>query len=99
MLLDFLQNVWAVAIDAAPWLLLGLLAAGFIKAYVPESLLGRWMGGHGIGPVIRAALIGAPLPLCSCGVYLLPLACIDKVHLKEPRCHFSWLLLRLVWTQ
>lgn len=72
MLQEFLQSVGGVAIDAAPWLLMGLLAAGLIKAYAPENLLGRWMGGRGLGPVIRAALIGAPLPLCSCGV--LPVA-------------------------
>jgi uncharacterized membrane protein YraQ (UPF0718 family) len=28
----------------------------------------RWVGGHGIGAILRAALFGAPLPLCSCGV-------------------------------
>ncbi len=68
MLQEFLKNIWCVAIDAAPWLLLGLLAAGLIKAYVPEHVLGRWLGGRGSGSVVRAALIGAPLPLCSCGV-------------------------------
>jgi hypothetical protein len=28
----------------------------------------RWVGGHGLGAIFRAALFGAPLPLCSCGV-------------------------------
>ncbi|MCW8927324.1 MAG: SO_0444 family Cu/Zn efflux transporter [Gammaproteobacteria bacterium] len=62
------DNTLALYLDAAPWLLLGLLAAGLIKAWVADSLLLRWLGGKGIWPVVRAALIGAPLPLCSCGV-------------------------------
>ncbi len=28
----------------------------------------KWLGGSGVGAVRRAALFGAPLPLCSCGV-------------------------------
>lgn len=61
-------NTLDLYLDAAPWLLLGLLAAGLIKAWLPEALLSRWLGGSGPWPVARAALIGAPLPLCSCGV-------------------------------
>ncbi len=61
-------NILDVYLDAAPWLLLGLLAAGLIKAWVPDQLLTRWLGGRGLWPVTKAAFIGAPLPLCSCGV-------------------------------
>ena len=56
-----------IALTAAPWLLLGLLIAGLIKAWLPEYLLQRWMGGRGLGSIVRAAFIGMPLPLCSCG--------------------------------
>jgi len=63
-----LDNTLNVYLDAAPWLLLGLLAAGLIKAWLSEELLGRWLGGRGLWPVTKAAFIGAPLPLCSCGV-------------------------------
>ena len=68
MIDELLANTLAVYLDAAPWLLLGLLAAGLIKAWVPQSLLTRWLGGRGLWPVTKAAFIGAPLPLCSCGV-------------------------------
>lgn len=67
-------NILAVALDAAPWLLLGLFLAGLIKAWIPEEILQRWLGGPGVLPVLRAALIGAPLPLCSCGAIPLGLA-------------------------
>ena len=61
-------NIWQVTLEAAPWLLLGLLAAGIIKAWMPQRWIARAMGGRGIGAVLRAAVIGIPLPLCSCGV-------------------------------
>lgn len=68
----FLTNLADLYLDAAPWLLLGLVVAGLIKAWLPEERLSQWLGGNGIWPVVKAALIGAPLPLCSCGV--LPVA-------------------------
>lgn len=79
MLIDFLNivrdlfnNIWLVFLDTAFWLLIGLLAAGFIKSFISEDTMKRWVGGRGIGAILRAALFGAPLPLCSCGV--LPVA-------------------------
>ncbi len=68
MISELLSNILAVYLDAAPWLLLGLVAAGLIKAWVPDTMLSRWLGGRGLWPVTKAAFIGAPLPLCSCGV-------------------------------
>ena len=65
---ELLQNIWTVFLDTAFWLLLGLLAAGFIKSYISEDTMQRWVGGSGFSAVSRAALFGAPLPLCSCGV-------------------------------
>ena len=68
MLLNMLNNIWLVFLDTAFWLLIGLLAAGVIKSFISEKTMHRWVGGHGIGSILRAALFGAPLPLCSCGV-------------------------------
>ncbi|WP_445005121.1 SO_0444 family Cu/Zn efflux transporter [Halomonas mongoliensis] len=64
----------SVALSAAPWLLLGLTIAGLIKALLDETRLTRWIGGQGLGSVARAAVIGAPLPLCSCGAIPTALA-------------------------
>jgi uncharacterized protein len=68
----FLDHLVDITLDMAPWLLGGILAAGLIKAWIPESLVTRWLGGHGAGSIIRGALVGAPLPLCSCSV--IPMA-------------------------
>lgn len=69
---ELLTNIWSVYLDAAIWLLVGLMAAGLVKAYIPENAMSKWLGGNGFSAVGKAALFGAPLPLCSCGV--LPVA-------------------------
>lgn len=66
--MNLLQNFIDLFSESAPWLLLGLLIAGLMKWIVPLDLLKRHMGGRGLGSIIKAAFIGAPLPLCSCGV-------------------------------
>jgi len=68
MLQDALINIWHMALEAAPWLTLGLLAAALIRAFVPTAAITRWLGGRGVGSVLRASVVGIPLPLCSCGV-------------------------------
>lgn len=72
--MTLLHEILSIALAAAPWLLLGLGAAGLVKAFIPESLLQRWLGGCGLSAVSRAAVIGAPLPLCSCGAIPTALA-------------------------
>jgi len=62
------QEFWAVLLEAAPFVLLGFALAGVFKAFVPRDLARRRLGGEGAWPVIEAALLGVPLPLCSCGV-------------------------------
>lgn len=66
-LMDFIKNFIDLSAEASPWLLLGLLIAGLMKAWVPSQILSKHLG-KGKSAVVKAALIGAPLPLCSCGV-------------------------------
>lgn len=62
------DNFWQLFVISAPWLLLGLFIAGLIKVYLPKDFLIKHLGKEGFIPTIKAALIGAPMPLCSCGV-------------------------------
>jgi len=52
----------------APYLLLGLTFAGILHVTFSKSFVMRHLGGGGVVSVIKAALLGVPLPLCSCGV-------------------------------
>lgn len=54
--------------EMAPYLLFGFLVAGVLYAFVPEKFYRNHLSRPGVLSVIKAALIGVPLPLCSCGV-------------------------------
>lgn len=60
-------NLLDLTNEASPWLLLGLIIAGLMKSFVPTQILSNHLG-EGKLAIIKAAFIGAPLPLCSCGV-------------------------------
>lgn len=63
-----LANFMDLFLDSAPWLLLGLVLAGMLKMFVPMAWMQKQLGGHGFKATVKAAVLGAPLPLCSCGV-------------------------------
>ncbi len=52
----------------APYLLLGVVFAGALHVALPVGFVARHLGGSGLGAVMRAAILGVPLPICSCGV-------------------------------
>ena len=62
----FLAEVWSVSATLAPWLLLGALAAALLHRFLPSGFVQRVARGR--AGVVRAVLLGIPLPLCSCGV-------------------------------
>ena len=64
----FFENFLKLSLDAAPWLVLGLIIGGLINSIIPTAWLEKHLKGEGFWPVVKAALFGAPLPLCSCGV-------------------------------
>ena len=55
-----------IFLELAPWLLLGAFVAGLLHILLPPDWLRRNLVGR-FG-VLRAVLVGVPLPLCSCGV-------------------------------
>jgi len=67
-MIEFLQNLLALSLEAAPWLVLGLVIGGLMKSLIPTALLQKHLSGSGLPSIVKAALLGAPLPLCSCGV-------------------------------
>lgn len=54
--------------EMSPYLLLGFLIAGIMHAFVPRTLYSRYLAGSDFRSAALAALLGVPLPLCSCGV-------------------------------
>jgi HflK protein len=67
-LLSVLRETWDILEDASVFLLFGFLLAGVLAVLVPGRLLTRLVGTGKIRSVLWGSVLGAPLPLCSCGV-------------------------------
>ena len=66
--MEFAYSLLTIINEMSPYILLGFLIAGFLHVFVKPSTMSRHLSGSGIKPVVKAALFGIPLPLCSCGV-------------------------------
>ncbi len=66
VLSELLSDSWAVMLELAPWLFLGIAVAGVLHVLLPRDLIERQLRGR--GGVVKAVALGIPLPLCSCGV-------------------------------
>ena len=65
---DLVNSFLNILNEMSPYILLGFLIAGILHVFVKESALTRHLSGNGWRSVVKAAAIGIPLPLCSCGV-------------------------------
>ena len=72
--MNLLTIFWNLVIESAPWLLAGYLLAGVIRQVIPSSWVEKQLAEPGFASIAKGALIGAPLPLCSCGVIPTALA-------------------------
>ena len=72
ILRDILSSTWDLLREAGPYMLAGFFLAGLVRALVPAGAVVRFLGKQNLASVFRAAAIGVPLPLCSCGV--IPMA-------------------------
>ncbi len=72
MLLGPAKEIVMTFMDMAPYLLLGLCFAGILHVFIDKDFIAKHLGGNNVWSVIKAAVFGVPLPLCSCGV--LPVA-------------------------
>jgi len=72
--MNLLNIFWNLVIESAPWLLIGFLLAGVIKQVIPSEWVQSQLAKPGFLSIVKGAFIGAPLPLCSCGVIPTALA-------------------------
>ncbi len=64
----FLENLFYLFLDMSFYIMIGLLIVGVLHSFVDKSFITRQIGKSSIGSVIKASILGVPLPLCSCGV-------------------------------
>ena len=72
--MNLLTIFWNLLVESAPWLLIGYLLAGIISQVIPSQWVHKQLAKPGFVSIVKGALIGAPLPLCSCGVIPTALA-------------------------
>ena len=55
-------------VEIAKYLILGLSVAGIMSVLISKAFVARHIGKDNFASVLKASLLGVPLPLCSCGV-------------------------------
>ncbi|MCI5148565.1 MAG: permease, partial [Candidatus Electrothrix sp. MAN1_4] len=75
-LYDALSASWNLLNQSAVYMLFGLLIGGLLKMYLSPTYVANHLGTGRFRSVFKAALLGIPIPLCSCGV--LPAAATLK---------------------
>ncbi|MCK5813761.1 MAG: SO_0444 family Cu/Zn efflux transporter [Cocleimonas sp.] len=68
LFLEFLYNFWALLNSIAVFILIGVVIAGVFKLLLPDAFVKKHLGQHNFTANIKAAVLGIPLPLCSCSV-------------------------------
>ena len=68
----------------------GLRWPGLMSIWISPEWTERHLGGKGIGPVVKATLLGIPLPLCSCSV--IPVVASMRRHGASRAAATSFLL-------
>lgn len=66
--LAWLEQSWDMLLEAAPWLFGGFVLSGLVYMLLPTDKVVSHLGKSGLGAVLKASLVGIPLPLCSCSV-------------------------------
>lgn len=70
--MNFITNIfnssWHLLLASSIYILFGLLVSGFLKIFLDPHIVVRHLGHGRFASVFKAALLGIPVPLCSCGV-------------------------------
>lgn len=88
--MQLLLEIWLTYLDMAPYLVLGLLFAGVLHIFFKKSFIEKHLGKPGFTSIVKASVLGVPLPLCSCGV--VPTALSLKEHKASDGAVVSFLI-------
>ncbi|MGJ8654174.1 MAG: SO_0444 family Cu/Zn efflux transporter [Opitutaceae bacterium] len=64
----FALNTWQLVAEMAPYLLFGFAMAGLLHILINAEKVRKMLGKRSFGTIVKACLIGVPMPLCSCSV-------------------------------
>ncbi len=89
-LVSITWGFWEVLSEMSPYLIFGFLVAGILSIFISQEVIERHLGGNRRWAVFKAAILGVPLPLCSCGV--IPVAASLRRHGAGKAATSSFLL-------
>ncbi len=87
-LLAVVQETYRVVVDSALFLLVGFVLAGVLHELVDVARVAHALGARNLRSILVATLVGAPLPLCSCGVLPAAVALRRKGASREATVAF-----------
>ncbi len=64
----YLENLWELFVDMSFYIVIGLIFTGILHAFVKKDVVLKHIGKKSASSVVKASVLGVPLPLCSCGV-------------------------------
>ena len=68
IIIQILAASWHVFLESAIYMLFGFFVAGIIYVFLKPEKVGQYLGRGRVRSVFMSALVGIPVPLCSCGV-------------------------------
>jgi len=68
ILIKYWNGISALFLEMSPFLMLGFLISGLLYIVISKETIANNLGKPGALSVIKAAIFGVPMPLCSCGV-------------------------------
>jgi uncharacterized membrane protein YraQ (UPF0718 family) len=76
IVVDIFKSSWDLLLDSSIYILFGLIISGIFRSFLNPASVAHHLGTGRFSSVFKAALLGIPIPLCSCGV--LPAAALLK---------------------
>jgi hypothetical protein len=68
ILMEILTESWKLLQESSIYVLFGIFVAGLMRVFVRPEAVSRHLGKGKVRSVLKAAALGVPVPLCSCGV-------------------------------
>jgi len=68
ILLEIITESWELLRESSIYVLFGIFVAGLMRVFVRPEAVSRHLGKGRVSSVLKAAALGVPVPLCSCGV-------------------------------
>ena len=66
--LEVFLEAWRLFLESSVYILFGLAVSGLFRIFIRPQSVAHHLGAGRFRSVVKASLLGIPVPLCSCGV-------------------------------